>query len=130
MGDVANGVKNWWCASIKNNVFTKVLLSHNCGGLDSTPELNPIRQSGKGDMSMKYRLYNFFQLLNRVFRAMGSALARMLRLCYRIESRGFGISLIPGFLTWNINLRAGGSGRAHYLYRSSVLCPNTVLIFN
>jgi hypothetical protein len=114
----------------KNNVSTKMMLPHNCGGLDSIPESNPIRQSGKGDMSIKNRLYNFSQLLNRVLRAMGYTLARMLRLCYRIESRGFGISLIPGFLTWNINLRAGGSGRAHHLYRSSVFCPNTVLIFN
>ncbi len=114
----------------KNNASTEMMLSHNCGGLDSTPESNPIRQSGKGDMSMNNGLYNFSRLLDRVLGAMGSTLAWMFRLCYRIESRGFGISLIPGFLTWNINLRAGGSGRAHHLYRSSVLCPNTVLIFN
>jgi hypothetical protein len=84
------------------------------GGLDSTPESDPIPQSGKGGMSMNNRTNRLSWLLNRVSRAMGYALARMLRLCCRMESMGIKISLILGFLTWNINLRAGGSGRAHH----------------
>ncbi|HEX9758412.1 MAG TPA: hypothetical protein VGB26_11550 [Nitrospiria bacterium] len=62
---------------------------------------------------MNNRTNRLTWLLNRVSRAMGTALARMLRLCFRMVSMGFEISLIPGFLTWNINLRAGGSGRAY-----------------
>lgn len=79
------------------------------GGLNSTPELDPIRQSGKGGMPMNNRSL-ILRLSGLVLRATASALARMYQLCCRIESKGWGISLIPGILTWNINLRAGGSG--------------------
>lgn len=49
-------------------------------------------------------------LLDRASKAMGFILARGSRFRNIIEPSGFGISLIPGLLTWNINFRAGGSG--------------------
>jgi hypothetical protein len=55
--------------------------------------------------------------VNRVRRAMGSALARVVGLCSRIETCGIEVSLIPGLLSWSINFRAGGSGRAHRDFR-------------
>ena len=84
------------------------------GGLDSTPESNPILRSGKGRTLMNDRASRLSQLLDCVSRATGFALARICRLCPGIEFSGIGISLIPGLVTWNINLRAGGSGRVHH----------------
>ena len=72
-------------------------------------------QTGKGGMSMKNRPIQLSRQLRRVSIAMGYALARFYRLCYRIQFSGIGVSLIPGLLTCNISFRAGGSGRAHYL---------------
>ncbi len=54
------------------------------------------------------------RLLDRVLRAMCAALALMFRFCCRMVSMDFEIALIPGLLTCNINLRAGGSGRARH----------------
>jgi hypothetical protein len=86
----------------------------NGGGLDSTPELNPMPQTGKGGMSMKNRPVQVSCQLRRVSIAMGYTLARLHRLCYRIQFSGIGVSLIPGLLTCNISFRAGGSGRARH----------------
>ena len=88
----------------------------NGGRLDSTPELNPMPQTGKGGMSMKNRPIQLFRQLRRVSIAMGNTLARFYRLCYRIRFSGIGVSLIPGLLTCNISFRAGGSGRARQSY--------------
>jgi len=51
----------------------------------------------------------------RVSIALGYALPRLYRLCYRIQFSGIGVSLIPGLLTCNISFRAGESGRAYHL---------------
>ena len=90
------------------------------GGLDSTPESNPIPQTGKGATSMKSTLVRLPRLLYRVSIEIGSVLARMYRLCHRIEFSGIGVSLIPGLLACNISFRAGESGRAHHSYRHFV----------
>jgi len=70
---------------------------------------------------MKKRLIQLSSQLHRVSIAMGNALARMYRFCYRIQFKGIGVSLIPGLLTCNISFRAGGSGRAYYSH--SLTCP-------
>jgi len=44
----------------------------------------------------------------RVSIALGYALARLYRLCYRIQFSGIGVSLIPGLPTCNMSFRAGG----------------------
>lgn len=66
-------------------------------------------------------------LANRVRRAMGSALARVVRLCSRIETCGIEVFMIPGLLSWSINLRAGGSGRVHQGFRGEKKVSGTVL---
>jgi len=63
---------------------------------------------------MKHKTLCISRLLDRVFRAQGSPLARMYRLCSRIKFGGIGVSLIPGFFTCNISFRAGGSGQIYY----------------
>jgi len=73
-------------------------------------------QTGKGGMSMKNRPVQLFRQLRRVSIAMGYALARLYRLCSKIQFSGIGVSLIPGLLTCNISLRAGGSGQAYHSY--------------
>jgi len=65
-------------------------------------------------------------LVNRVRRAMGSPLARGIRLCSRIETWGIEVSLIPGLLSWSINLRAGGSGRSHQGFWENKIVSGTV----
>jgi hypothetical protein len=84
--------------------------------LDSTPESNPIPQAEKGGRYMTKNPIRFSRLLYRVSMALGSALARLYRLCCGIEVNGIGISLIPGLLTCNISFRAGGSGRVHHSF--------------
>ena len=87
------------------------------GGLDSTPELNPMPQTEKGGIFMKkHRFDPLSRQLHRASIAMGNALARLYGLCYRIQFSGIGVSLIPGLLTCNISFRAGGSGRARHLH--------------
>ena len=58
------------------------------GGLDSTPELNPMPQTGKGGTSMKNGPVQLSRQLRRVSIAMGYALARFYRLCCRIRCTG------------------------------------------
>lgn len=53
-------------------------------------------------------------LAYRVWRAWGSPLVRMSRLCHGIEVCGNGFFRIPGLLACNISFRAGGSGRAYH----------------
>ena len=55
----------------------------------------------------------FSGLKRKVLSAWGAAPAQVRRLCSRIESRGVGVTLIPGVLVWNVGLRAGESGRVH-----------------
>lgn len=78
------------------------------GRLDSTPELNPITQTKKGGMSMKYRPKPFLNLMRQVLAALGSHLGR-------IHLTGIGITPVPG-ITYNISLRAGESGRAYHQF--------------
>jgi len=63
---------------------------------------------------MKNRPVQLSRRFRRVSIALGYALARLYRLCYRIQFSGIGVSLIPGLLTCNISFRAGGSGRARH----------------
>ena len=63
---------------------------------------------------MKHRFVSLSRRVRRVSIAMGYALARLHRLCCRIQFSGIGVSLIPGLLTCNISFRAGGSGRARH----------------
>jgi len=65
---------------------------------------------------MQNRSVRLSRALYRVPIAMGFALARLFRLCQKIEFNGIGVSLIPGLITCNISFRAGGSGRAHCLW--------------
>jgi hypothetical protein len=81
-------------------------------GLDSTPESDLILPSGKGRYVMENRS-PFCGLWITVSNVWITTLARIRWLCSRVESRGIGITLIPGLLVWNVALRAGGSGRAH-----------------
>lgn len=67
-------------------------------------------------------------LVNRVRRAMGSALARVVRLCSRIETCGIEVFVIPGLLSWSINLRAGGSGRVHRSFMEKRNVSGTVSV--
>ena len=76
--------------------------------------VDPIPQTEEGGNSMKNRNLWIPCLWKRVFRAKGSPLARLLRLCYRIKFDGLGVSLIPGLITCNISFRAGGSGRTYH----------------
>lgn len=48
---------------------------------------------------------------NRVSEMLGITSDRLYKLCYRMEIKGIGVSLIPGILTCNIGFRAGGSGK-------------------
>ena len=54
------------------------------------------------------------KLIDRVSRAIGTALAQMFRFCCGMVPMEFEIALIPGLLTCNVNLRAGGSGRVRH----------------
>ncbi len=74
---------------------------------------------------MKAQTYS--RLVNRITRAMGSPLARIVGLCCRTELRSIGLSLVPGFLTFNIGFRAGGSGQAHQSYMSNQALHLTAL---
>lgn len=64
---------------------------------------------------MKHTFVSLFRQLHRILTAMGYVLARVYRLCHRIQFSGIGISLIPELITCNISFRAGKSGRAYHL---------------
>lgn len=79
-------------------------------GFDSTPESNLIPQLEEGEMPMANRPN---RLWNRVLEALSFPLKLVRKLRSRTEVKGVGIHLLPGLLTLNVGLRAGGSGRGH-----------------
>ena len=67
---------------------------------------------------MGYMNAQILHLSYRVSRAMEATLARIYWRCCRIKFYSIWISLIPGIITCNISLRAGGPGQIYYYFKS------------